>query len=47
MVEIFDNKRETCVYCGERTVQRLGWITNLGGIKKKRYKCTTCGKTFY
>lgn len=47
MMEILDNKRDTCIFCGEDTVHKLGLITVVGGNKKQRYKCTTCGKTFY
>lgn len=35
-----------CPECGSTTVVRIGLIVTRAG-RKQRYRCNTCGRTFY
>lgn len=41
-----ENKR-ICPYCQNEKVNKSGTIARVGGIKKQRFYCRECGKTFY
>ena len=36
-----------CPYCQSEKVSKSGTVTRVGGIKKQRFYCRGCGKTFY
>ncbi|MDY0277314.1 MAG: hypothetical protein RBQ97_04450 [Acholeplasma sp.] len=43
---IEDCKPECCKYCADTNLNKLGFVTIVGGKKLQRYKCQTCGRTF-
>ena len=38
---------EKCPHCGSLHIVKKGFETVVPGIKKQRYKCRDCGRTFY